>query len=597
MKNKNKLFLQFCLSLFLLLPKVSSAQGIDITTGGSIAITGAATIEIENGDFINNGTYTKGTETVTMSGTTAKTMSGTTNTVLNNLIISNTGGITTQIGELTSNNLTVVSGGKFTVASGKAVNVTTALANNAGDGGFIVNSDANSNGSLITEGTSTGNVTYNRYASSTGWHLVSSPVGGQSIDASFMTANSIATNSGKYGLAPYNNSTAVWDYYTDPLPSATFTNGQGYEVLLSSTGTIAFTGTVPNNNVSIGITASASPGNSWNLVGNPFPSAIMGNIPADASNNFISVNIAALDDEYEAIYVWDAANSGYLTVNHSYSGNSAFYVAPGQSFFVYSPADGSTVNFTEAMQTHQTGNLFKSATIPTPEIKLIAERTAGSTSTHILYLENMSPGLDPGYDAGRFSAGNNSFAVYTHLVGDNTNLVDFDIQCLPSSEYDFIIPVGLNAPANTEVVFRAETMNLPSDVPVYLEDKVTATYTALYEPGSFYTVNFAAKTEGTGRFFLHTKSSLTSIRPIANENDFNIIPHPENNLIRVIGSFSNNSTIDVYDMAGRKMLNRKLSSSGINNVNMDELRSGIYVVFINSSTQSRSKKISWIRNN
>jgi hypothetical protein len=208
----------------------------------------------------------------------------------------------------------------------------------------------------------------------------------------------------------------------------------------------------------------------------------------------------------------------------------------------------------------------------------------------------MTAGLDPGYDAGRFSGGNNSFAVYTHLVGDETNLVDFDIQCLPANQYDLIIPVGLNAPANTDIVFSADITNMPLSVPVYLEDKLTSTFTALHESGSFYNLRTEAKSEGTGRFFLHTKSSVTGIGPLANENDFYIIPHPKNNMIRVIGSFDNNSTIDVYDMAGRKMLNRKLSSSGINDVKMEELTSGIYVVFINSSNQNRSKKIGWIRN-
>ncbi|HSH19416.1 MAG TPA: hypothetical protein VLA03_03135, partial [Draconibacterium sp.] len=369
MKNEKILFAQFYLSMFLLFPNFLFAQGIDITTGGKIEITGAATIEIRDGDFTNNGTYTKGSETFTMSGTVAKTMSGAVNTDLNNLIITNTGGITTQIGILTSNNLTVASGGKFVIASGKAITVTTALINNAGDGGFIINSDAASNGSLITEGTSNGNITYNRYLTSNDWHLISSPVGGQIINTSFMTDNSIASNSGKYGLAPYNNSTPGWQHYTlNPAPSATFTAGQGYEILLSSNGTVAFTGTVPTADVSIGITNNT---NAWNLIGNPFPSAIKGNISADATDNFISLNTSALDDAYEAIYVWDAATSAYLTVNQA---TGAFYMAPGQAFFAYSVAGGSPVNFTEAMQIHQTGDIFKSEEIPTPSIKLLAER-------------------------------------------------------------------------------------------------------------------------------------------------------------------------------------------------------------------------------
>ncbi|NQU51930.1 MAG: T9SS type A sorting domain-containing protein, partial [Bacteroidetes bacterium] len=137
----------------------------------------------------------------------------------------------------------------------------------------------------------------------------------------------------------------------------------------------------------------------------------------------------------------------------------------------------------------------------------------------------------------------------------------------------------------------------PAGTPVYLEDKVTGTFTALHEPGSFYTVNIATQSEGTGRFFLHTKSSVTAIDLVDKKADFTIISRLQNNSIRLIGKVDNNSTIDVYDLAGRKLVSRKLNQSEINDVKMDGLISGVYVVFINSSTQKVSKKISWIRNN
>jgi hypothetical protein len=181
-------------------------------------------------------------------------------------------------------------------------------------------------------------------------------------------------------------------------------------------------------------------------------------------------------------------------------------------------------------------------------------------------------------------------------VGDETNVVDFDIQCLPAGEFDQIIPVGLNAPANTEVVFRAEAINLPADILVYLEDKVTGTFTALHKTGSFYTVNIAEKTEGTGRFFLHTKSVTTGIDALTGSNNITIITRPQNNSIRIIGSIENQAVIAVYDMAGRKLINRKLNNSNINDVEMNGLISGFYLVSISSTTQRISKKISWVKN-
>jgi hypothetical protein len=70
------------------------SQGIEITNGGSISCTASPTIEINNGEFINNGTYTKASDIVKFSGTTAKSISGTSNTLFNDIIINNSGGIT-----------------------------------------------------------------------------------------------------------------------------------------------------------------------------------------------------------------------------------------------------------------------------------------------------------------------------------------------------------------------------------------------------------------------------------------------------------------------------------------------------------------------
>jgi len=116
--------------VLIIMPDALPAQGIGIPTGGTIAITGAATIEINDGGLVNNGTYTKGTETMTFSGSTAQTVSGTNNLDMNSLSITNTGGLTTQLTLLTTVNLAIGAGSKFTILTAKAVTVSTSLANN-----------------------------------------------------------------------------------------------------------------------------------------------------------------------------------------------------------------------------------------------------------------------------------------------------------------------------------------------------------------------------------------------------------------------------------------------------------------------------------
>ncbi|MBK6283397.1 MAG: hypothetical protein IPF54_12760 [Draconibacterium sp.] len=368
------------------------------------------------------------------------------------------------------------------------------------------------------------------------------------------------------GLVIYDNSDSSWSLNTTNRNSDHFTPGKGYEILKTSEGNVTFTGTLAIGDVSIPITSPKSPGNAWNLIGNPFPSAIN----ANSLINFLSVNADAIHDSYKAIYIWDAASGKYNTVNSS---SGPTYIEPGQAFFVYSVDGGSTINFTEAMQTHRTVNLLKDGEMPSPSIKLIAEQSQGISSTNILYLEDMTTGLDPGYDAGRFTLEESSFTIYTHLVGDKSNTVDFDIQCLPSDNFDYVIPVGLNAPANTELIFRAEALNLPMAIPVILEDRLNRVFTNLTEAGSYYKVTVSSNSEGTGRFFIHTNQSASSlINPDPNAINYTIIPRPQFNTLNVIGNTENIAEITVYDMLGRKLLHSLLQRDGASEIEMGDLK-------------------------
>lgn len=423
--------------------------------------------------------------------------------------------------------------------------------------------------------------------------FISSPVNeliSNFINSNFAVhpANSEEVN--LYGNTNYENNSSNLNLFATDKTSESFVPGKGYEIIQTSEGNVIFTGTLHKGDINISISSPELPGNPWNLVGNPFPSAINVN----TGTNFLSINADAIDDSYKAIYVWDAASGKYITINSS---SPQTYIAPGQAFFIYSAEGGSVINFNQNMQTHQTCNNIKSGEVLSSSVKLIVEQSKGISTTNILFIENMTTGLDPGYDAGRFTLDDNNFAIYTHLAGDESNKIDFDIQCLPSENIDYTIPVGLNAPAYTELIFRAEALNLPTDIPVILEDRLKGVFTDLTEAGRFYKVTVSTKSEGTGRFFLHTnKSASERINPEPGEIDFTIIPRPQLNTLNIIGNTENFTEIAVYDMLGRKLLHRLLQRDGASEIEMGDLKSGAYIVCINSLNQKVSRKISWVKN-
>ncbi len=196
--------------LFLLLSIVDVsftlfAQGINIQAGASISCTGNASIQIDNGSFVNNGSYTKGTETITFTGSLVeRNLSGSTNTQFHNLVISNSAGISSQIGLITLNNLTINTGSNFTIEPVKQVTVGGGLTNNAGNGGLVIKSSSSGTASIIA---SSANVpaTVERYIeNNSSWHFLSSPVLNQQIWPQFTPAP-IANS---FGTDPFD-----WDFY------------------------------------------------------------------------------------------------------------------------------------------------------------------------------------------------------------------------------------------------------------------------------------------------------------------------------------------------------------------------------------------------
>jgi len=223
-------------------------------------------------------------------------------------------------------------------------------------------SDATNNGSLIIEGTATGDATYKRFVSNTDWHLIAPPVANQNVNLLVTTPeNDIATNGDLYGIAPYANNQAIpgWKHFTtdggsNPASSGgNLTSGKGYEVLRNTNGTISFTGNLRTANVDYDIYNSGQ-GNAWNLTGNPYTAAIAVN-NLTGTTNWLDRNANILDDFYKAIYIFDAETSSYVTINHS---SDATYVSPGQGFFIRAIANGGTITYLPEMRSHQTGNIF-----------------------------------------------------------------------------------------------------------------------------------------------------------------------------------------------------------------------------------------------
>ena len=189
-------------------------QQIHINSGAYLKNAGTAYIRINNGGLVNNGTYTKGTETVTFSGSTANTISGSSADIYN-LSITNAGGITTQAALLTTNDLSIASGSIFSIDAAKAVTVNGTLTNSAGNTGLIIKSNATGTASLI-HNTNSVPSTVQRYISGAAeaWHFLSTPVAAQAISGAWLPSGTYGNGTG-YDLYVWNEPTNCWIYKSE----------------------------------------------------------------------------------------------------------------------------------------------------------------------------------------------------------------------------------------------------------------------------------------------------------------------------------------------------------------------------------------------
>lgn len=485
---------------------------------------------------------------------------------------------------------------------------------------LTIESGLTGSGSLIVHGDATGDVTYKRIlreGDNVGdKHLFSSPVGGQSIPG-FISDHSTKIDA----VRIWDEVAAVWS----PVATPEFRSGQGYNIQQTdvSDGLFSFTGSV----VGFASISATSPyamsfedrlatypddpfgnadhlladmwalprgwtnwgGGGWNLLGNPFTSAM-------SATDFIAENLTDFDPFYRALYVYDGVNARYLYAgftipNFPEGGAFGEYIQAGQGFMVLANNNGVNFDFDKSVQAHGTTLAFlKSANTedPWPGLQLKVAYGNKEGITTVVYNSQMIPGLDPGYDVGQLSTGP-EVEIYTAMIGKD-NDVNLARQALPIDGADkIVIPVGIDSEKGGEVTFSALTVPL-GDNKFWLEDRMTGIFTDLTK--NAYTATIPSNNYGTGRFFIiasvNTPTGIQS--PGVNDNSgLRIWPYDDKVIIK--GEVSEKALCEIYDLSGRKILETRLPGSEMNTVTMPAGSRGIYIIRVIDGSVITVRKI------
>ncbi|HOT16760.1 MAG TPA: DUF2341 domain-containing protein [Bacteroidales bacterium] len=518
--------------------------------------------------------------------------------------------ITTDSPAAVCGNLTINSEASLTIRAGEALTVTGDMINN---GTLTIESDLFANGSLIVNGTATGVVTYNRTMNTSGnlYHFFSAPV----VTTAFPTTGTVWA---------YNEVTADWDEVTSNVTGKGYTLEKGID-MLSFTGTLVGSDTVTYNATSpyryndfidgteLNYNARAFVqsadgshsgeikrsldnygGGGWNLLGNPYTSAI-------SVSDFITANysstpaLSQFDPNYVALYLYNGSTYRWVGLEDGWlngTGLDIDHIQVGQGFFVLAMNDASTFRFTRSMQKTATDVLLlksaKANSDPWPGIMLRLKYGEKESSTLLVYNENMTAGLDPGYDVGLLSSGP-EVELYSSLAA-NDNSVNFTRQALPVEGADKIfVPIGIDSENGGEVTFSAATSVPLGSFRYWLEDRTAGTFTDLSTKS--YTVTLPPKSYGTGRFYIIASTNTpTGINQIGEgDQDLRIWTHNGNIVIK--GEVSSGAVCELFDVGGRKLLSGNLVDGELNTINLPSGIHGVFFVRVTDGVKVITRKI------
>lgn len=478
------------------------------------------------------------------------------------------------------------------------------------EGTLTVNSTTTSSGSLIVSGNITGNISYNRQLKTgseagSDWHLAAPPV-----------VTNTNTNTGKItAVYQWSEPSGLWT--TTGITSTVAGRGYNINQETVSDGSISFTGPVAGGDVTVDASspyadavngdanyfnrATASGrsienqgGRGWNLLGNPYPSAINAEAFIEA-NYSITPSLSQFDPNYVALYLFDGTSRQYYYLANSTGWPSGSdlggtHIQAGQGFFVLAMNDNSVFRFTKAMQQHSTGTAMLKSSVAHdrwPGLQMKVKHASGEGVTTVVYDGSMTAGVDPGYDIGLYKSGQD-LEMYT-LLALKDNGVNYTRQALPLSGADTLaIPVGVDFKKGGEVIFMAETVPVNSRK-FWLEDRVAGTFTELGLKS--YTVTLPADTYGTGRFFIIASANTpTAIAdPGASPNDLRIWVSGERLVIQ--GRVNAGSLCEVIDMSGRKLTDSLLSDGEMNFVDLPVGMKGVMVVKVTDGKIVVNRKV------
>ena len=507
--------------------------------------------------------------------------------------------------------LTLGSGAIVKVPAAKAVTVSNNFSTTGGT--FILKSDsAHGTASLIDNngGNNTKIISERWIMGRLGYHFLSSPVKDSPTD-------SIWVDNGNYWFYTYDermrSDTNRDKGWIRAFPGQIMATAKGYSSVFKKSKTLQFTNPVISGNPTVTVyltnftdSIKHDDPNGWNLLGNPFPSAI----DADA---FINDNSIVTPSIEGPIYLWDDAD---LTINRNSdyavyclsggaaAGSNPFNaptrkIAVGQGFFVrkYIPVSSyptlnntvsSTVTFNRTQRVHEfVPQFFIPDMIIKQKIWLDLSCPAKSLYNEILVscLNGATDAYDIAYDAKKLR-GNADIAFYS-ICGN----MDYAIQGLPPLNGERkSIPIGIDVNYSGNYTIKPYFESFDDANRIYLEDKLEKKMINL-RTNSEYNFFIAQKGIIRDRFVLHFNPDASAIPTNENPVQIKVTTISGNLILNINSTTPIEGHLYLLDMTGKILLDKNQLINGNNEISLGRFAQGCYLIRFTSNDFNFSRKV------
>jgi hypothetical protein len=450
------------------------------------------------------------------------------------------------------------------------------------NGNLILKSGSTGSASLLDKGNMTvaGSTTVQQYLTNGRWWYISPQINNANA------GDDLLVDGSAYHLYYWKENNGGTDGWTPVTAGNTLDAANGYAYYNNSGAPItgSFEGTMNTGIMGATDNLTRTTGaykEGFNLVGNPYPSAIDWGAENAPTTGLTKTNV---DNT-----IWIRKDGNFATYNWSGDGTSqnggSQYIAPGQAFWV-KVADGQsngTYSLTNETRLHSSQPLLKDNETHVFRLELSNGQQQDET---VIGFYNQAENSYDQYDSEKMFTNNLEYPqVYTVVEGKevaiNGNEDNWDKQK--------VVPLGYRAKHAGEFTFEATNIKeFKPGVSVYLIDKLENTTIELTEKAS-YTFFTDVTTNNTSRFELVFTKETAGIGETSGNSTY-VFANGQS--IFINAPFNGDVIILINDITGRVLHKDEIQLvEGLNSIHPGNVQTGIYFITLVSKNTHLTKKV------